>query len=97
MPTYNFQVNGEPVSVDAPADLALLWVLRDKLGITGPKYGCGVNVCKACTCLVNNKAVQTCVTPVSSVAGKRVVTIEGLADGDTLHPVQQAWLDLDVP
>jgi len=71
-------VNGEPVSVDAPADLALLWVLRDKLGITGPKYGCGVNVCKACTCLVNNKAVQTCVTPVSSVAGKRVVTIEGL-------------------
>src|SRR5438046_8795765 len=97
MPTYHFQVNGEPVRVDAPADLALLWVLRDKLGITGPKYGCGVNVCKACTCLVNNKAVQTCVTPVSSVAGKRVVTIEGLADGDTLHPVQQAWLDLDVP
>src|SRR5207247_10707482 len=97
MPTYNFQVNGEPVSVDAPADLALLWVLRDKLGITGPKYGCGVNVCKACTCLVNNRAVQTCVTPVSSVAGKRVTTIEGLADGDTLHPVQQAWLELDVP
>src|SRR6266704_1831756 len=90
MPTYNFQVNGEPVSVDAPADLALLWVLRDKLGITGPKYGCGVNVCKACTCLVNNKAVQTCVPPVSSVAGKRVVTIEGLADGDILPPVQPA-------
>ena len=97
MPRYNFQVNDQPVSVEAPADLALLWVLRDKLGITGPKYGCGVNVCKACTCLVNNQAVQTCVTPVSSVAGKRVTTIEGLADGDTLHPVQQAWLELDVP
>src|SRR5262249_41629892 len=77
MPTYNFRVNDQPVSVDAPADLALLWVLRDKLGITGPKYGCGVNVCKACTCLVNNQAVQTCVTPVSSVAGKRVTTIGG--------------------
>ncbi|PYN92216.1 MAG: (2Fe-2S)-binding protein [Candidatus Rokuibacteriota bacterium] len=97
MPTYSFYVNDQRVSVEAPADLALLWVLRDKLGITGPKYGCGVNVCKACTCLVNNKAVQTCVTPVSSVAGKRVTTIEGLANGDVLHPVQQAWLDLDVP
>jgi isoquinoline 1-oxidoreductase alpha subunit len=97
MPTYSFNVNGAAVSVDAPSDLALLWVLRDKLGITGPKYGCGVNVCKACTCLVNGKAVQTCVTQVSSVQGKRVTTIEGLANGTTLHPVQQAWLDIDVP
>ncbi len=96
MPNYNLNVNGQVVDVDAPGDLALLWVLRDKLGITGPKYGCGVNVCKACTCLVNGKAVQTCVTPVSSVAGKQITTIEGLADGDTLHPVQQAWLDRDV-
>lgn len=97
MPTYNFTVNNQPVSVDAPADLALLWVLRDKLGITGPKYGCGVNVCKACTCLVNGKAVTTCATKVSAVQGKKVTTIEGLASGETLHPVQQAWLDLDVP
>jgi len=97
MPTYSFNVNGSAVSVDAPADMALLWVLRDKLGITGPKYGCGINVCKACTCLVNGKALTTCSTTVSSVQGKNVTTIEGLANGITLHPVQQAWLDLDVP
>ena len=97
MPNQNFTVNGAAINVDAPDGLALLWVLRDKLGITGPKYGCGLNVCKACTCLVNGKAVQTCVTKVSSVRGKHVTTIEGLANGDTLHPVQQAWLDRDVP
>ena len=100
MPNYNFTVNGSPVSVDAPSGMALLWVLRDKLGITGPKYGCGVNVCKACTCLVNGKAVTACAMKVSQVQGKRVTTIEGLAsgpNGTTLHPVQQAWLDRDVP
>jgi isoquinoline 1-oxidoreductase subunit alpha len=97
MPIYRFTVNGNPVSVDAPAGMALLWVLRDKLGITGPKYGCGVDACKACTCLVNGRAVTTCSITVDSVQGKRVTTIEGLANGDTLHPVQQAWLDLDVP
>ncbi|HEV7576819.1 MAG TPA: (2Fe-2S)-binding protein [Caldimonas sp.] len=97
MPNQSFTVNGAAVNVDAPDGLALLWVLRDKLGITGPKYGCGLNVCKACTCLVDGKAVQTCVTKVSSVRGKSVTTIEGLANGNTLHPVQQAWLDIDVP
>ncbi len=97
MPNYTFNVNGKSVDVEAPADLALLWVLRDKLGITGPKYGCGTDVCKACTCLINGKAVTTCVTRISSVAGKNVTTIEGLASGDVLHPVQQAWLDRDVP
>ena len=99
MPNYTLTVNGQTVNVDAPADMALLWVLRDKLGITGPKYGCGVNVCKACTCLVNGKAVTTCATRVADVAGKQITTIEGLAsgpDGNTLHPVQQAWLDRDV-
>lgn len=99
MPNYTLNVNGQSVAVDAPADMALLWVLRDKLGITGPKYGCGVNVCKACTCLVNGKAVTTCATRVSDVAGKQITTIEGLASGpggNTLHPVQQAWLDRDV-
>jgi isoquinoline 1-oxidoreductase alpha subunit len=96
MPTYSFKVNGKAVNVDAPAGMALLWVLRDKLGITGPKYGCGMNVCKACTCLVNGKAVTTCSTKVSAVQGKQVTTIEGLAKGNTLHPVQQAWLELDV-
>ncbi|MBI5716303.1 MAG: (2Fe-2S)-binding protein [Burkholderiales bacterium] len=100
MPNYTFTVNDQSVTVDAPADMALLWVLRDKLGITGPKYGCGVDACKACTCLVNGKAVTTCSTRVSAVQGKKVTTIEGLAsgpNGETLHPVQQAWLDLDVP
>ena len=97
MPMHSLNVNGKAVSVEAPSDMALLWVLRDKLGINGPKYGCGVNVCKACTCLVNGKAVTTCATKVSAVAGKQVVTIEGLAIGNTLHPVQQAWLDRDVP
>ena len=97
MPNYTFNVNGKSVNVDAPADLALLWVLRDKLGITGPKYGCGTDVCKACTCMIDGQAVTTCVTKVSYVAGKNVTTIEGLAKGDVLHPVQQAWLDRDVP
>lgn len=97
MPLYNFTVNSQAVAVDAPADMALLWVLRDKLGITGPKYGCGVDACKACTCLVNGKAQTTCSIKVSAVQGKKVTTIEGLADGETLHPVQQAWLDRDVP
>jgi isoquinoline 1-oxidoreductase subunit alpha len=96
MPAYSFTVNGNAVTVNAPADMALLWVLRDKLGITGPKYGCGVNVCKACTCLVDGEALTTCSTKVSAVQGKEVTTIEGLANGDTLHPVQQAWLELDV-
>lgn len=97
MPTYNLTVNNQAVAVDAPADMALLWVLRDKLGITGPKYGCGLDVCKACTCLVNGKAVSTCAVKVSDVASKKITTIEGLANGSTLHPVQQAWLDRDVP
>lgn len=97
MSNQSFTLNGKPVSVDAPSDLALLWVLRDKLGVTGPKYGCGTNVCKACSCLIDGKATPTCVTSVGSVNGKSVTSIEGLAQGDKLHPVQQAWLDMDVP
>lgn len=96
MPNQTFNVNGQAVNVDAPDDMALLWVLRDKLGITGPKYGCGINVCKACTCHVNGKAVTACSTRVVDVKGRNVTTIEGLATGTTLHPVQQAWLDHDV-
>lgn len=97
MPNYNLNVNGQAVTVDAPADMALLWVLRDKLGITGPKYGCGVDACKACTCLLNGKAQTVCSIKVSEVGSKKITTIEGLANGDQLHPVQQAWLDRDVP
>lgn len=96
MTIQNFSVNGKPVSVDVPDDTALLWVLRDKLGIHGPKYGCGINVCKACTCHVNGKAFTPCSTHVSTVAGQNITTIEGLGANGQLHPVQQAWIDLDV-
>jgi isoquinoline 1-oxidoreductase alpha subunit len=97
VPTYSFRLNGKKVSVDAPADLPLLWALRDKLGVTGPKYGCGINVCKACTSLLDGKAVTPCSVKISKVAGREVTTIEGLADGENLHPVQEAWLEQDVP
>jgi isoquinoline 1-oxidoreductase alpha subunit len=96
MPRYSLTVNGKAVTVEAPADLPLLWVLRDKLGVTGPKYGCGVGVCRACTSHLDGAEIQPCVTPMADCAGREVTTIEGLADGDKLHPVQQAWLDEDV-
>ena len=96
MPTYAFNLNGNPVSVTAPPDMPLLWVLRDQLGITGPKYGCGVGVCRACTSHINGQAAQICTVTISQAAGKNVVTIEGLAKNGRLHPVQQAWLDDDV-
>ena len=96
MPTYAFNLNGNPVSVTAPADMPLLWVLRDQLGITGPKYGCGVGVCRACTSHINGQPAQICTVTISQAAGKNVVTIEGLAKNGRLHPVQQAWLDDDV-
>jgi len=97
VPTYTLSVNGKRVSVDAPADMPLLWVLRDLLGITGPKYGCGIGACRACTSHLNGAEIQPCVVPISDCANKQVTTIEGLASGGTLHPVQQAWLDEDVP
>ncbi|MDI3423322.1 (2Fe-2S)-binding protein [Streptomyces luteolus] len=96
MPAHTFTVNGEQVTVDAPDDLPLLWVLRDLLGIRGPKYGCGIDVCKACTSHLDGEAVNPCAVPVSEVADREVTTIEGLADGDRLHPVQEAWLEQDV-
>ena len=96
MPAHSFTVNGKPVTVDAPDDMPLLWVLRDLLAITGPKYGCGVGVCRACTSHLDGAEIQPCVVPVKDCAGRCVTTIEGLADGDRLHPVQQAWIDCDV-
>ena len=96
MPKYTFTLNGETVQVDAPGDLSVLWALRDKLGVTGPKYGCGINVCKACTSHLDGKAFNPCVTNIRDVEGREVTTIEGLADGDRLHPVQEAWLEQDV-
>ncbi|MGW7517686.1 (2Fe-2S)-binding protein [Streptomyces sp. NPDC054796] len=99
MPEHTFRVNGEQVTVDVADDVRLLWVLRDILGITGPKYGCGINVCKACTSHVNGKAVNPCAIPVKDLGPTdEVTTIEGLADtvGEDLHPMQRAWLDHDV-
>jgi isoquinoline 1-oxidoreductase alpha subunit len=96
MPTFTFMLNGASTSVTTAPDEPLLWVLRDVLGVTGPKYGCGVGVCKACTSHLDGAAFNPCITPVSECAGRQVTTIEGLAAGDNLHPVQQAWIDEDV-
>lgn len=96
MPTHTFSVNGKNVTVEAPDDMPLLWVLRDMLGVRGPKYGCGIDVCKACTSHLDGRAVNPCVVPVSEADGGEVTTIEGLADGERLHPVQEAWLEEDV-
>jgi isoquinoline 1-oxidoreductase alpha subunit len=96
VPNYTLSVNGETHTLNLPADMPLLWVLRDKLGVTGPKYGCGIGVCRACTSHLDGKEIQPCMVPASEAAGHEVTTIEGLADGDTLHPVQEAWLEQDV-
>ena len=91
-----FEVNGRPQSVDVSPDTPLLWVLRDTLNMTGTKYGCGIAACGCCTVHVNGEAVRSCVAPVSSVAGKKVTTIEGLS-ADRSHPIQKAWIEQDVP
>jgi isoquinoline 1-oxidoreductase alpha subunit len=88
-------VNGSIREVDAPVDMPLLWVLRDLLHMTGVKYGCGMAQCGACTVHLDGRAVRSCVTPVSAVAGRKVTTIEGLSPDGT-HPVQQAWAEIDV-
>ena len=92
-----FSVNGRRREVDVEPDMPLLWVLRDVLNITGAKYGCGIAQCGACTLHVDGEPLRACVLPVSAVAGKRVTTIEGLAKRGRLHPVQKAWIDLQVP
>ena len=93
MPRHTFVLNGKQVTVEAPADMPLLWVLRDLLQVTGPKYGCGVGVCRACTSHLDGAEIQPCVVPVADCADRRVTTIEGLADGDVFHPVQQGFYD----
>ena len=92
---YKLMVNGQAATVDAPADMPLLWVVRDILNLKGTKYGCGMSVCGMCTVHVDGEATRSCVTPVASVAGKRITTIEGLSR-DGSHPLQKAWMDLDV-
>ena len=93
----DFVLNGETVSVDVESDTPLLWVIRDTLGKTGTKFGCGVAACGACTVHVDGVATRTCVLPVEAVAGASVTTIEGIAAGGTRHRVQQAWIDEQVP
>src|SRR5512146_1309249 len=93
-------VNGKQHDVDASDDKPLLWVLREDLDITGPKFGCGVAACGACTVHIDGEAVRSCVLPVSAAAGKAIVTIEGLGPGHgqgRLHPVQRAWIEEQVP
>jgi len=89
-------VNGKPQSVDVPANMPLLWVLRDTLGMTGTKFGCGMALCGACTVHIDGEATRSCITPVSAVTGKKITTIEGLSP-DRSHPVQRAWIEVDVP
>src|SRR5436190_9499398 len=98
MPNVTLFINGQPRSVDVAPDVPLLWVLRDEVGLTGTKFGCGRGLCGACTVHLDGAAVRSCVTPVGTVGQRRVTTIEGLAAASgALHPVQSAWIDEDVP
>jgi isoquinoline 1-oxidoreductase alpha subunit len=92
----SLKVNGKPVSVDVEPDMPLLWVLRDELGLTGSKYGCGIAACGACTVHIDGQPVRACVMPISAVEGRSVTTIEGLSPNGT-HRVQKAWVQLQVP
>ena len=92
----NLNVNGQDRTVDVAGDTPLLWVIRETLGLTGTKFGCGMALCGACTVHINGEATRSCITPVSAVAGKQITTIEGLSEEGN-HPVQQAWIEIDVP
>jgi aerobic-type carbon monoxide dehydrogenase small subunit (CoxS/CutS family) len=96
MPAIEFTLNGKRQTVDVPAQMPLLWVLRDTLGMTGTKFGCGVQLCGACTVHINGVATRACGTAISTVSGKTITTIEGLS-ADLSHPVQRAWVEVDVP
>ena len=92
--TIRFKLNSRPVTVTTDGERALLWILRTELGLTGTKYGCGQNQCGACTVIINKEAVRSCQYPVKNVAGKEVITIEGLALNGKLHPLQKAFIKL---
>ena len=94
---FTIKVNGTTHSVDVDGDTPLLWVLRDVLGMTGTKFGCGMALCGACTVHVDGVAMRSCSVPLSAVAGKQITTIEGLAQNGVLHKVQKAWIEHDVP
>jgi isoquinoline 1-oxidoreductase subunit alpha len=92
MSAFDLQINGQSYTVEAEAEMPLLWALRDLIGLTGTKFGCGIGLCGSCTVLIDGEPTRSCVTPLSSLAGKAITTIEGLsADGS--HPLQKAWLD----
>src|SRR5574342_242581 len=90
-------INGKTHNVDVDPNTPLLWVIREQVGLTGTKYRCGIAQCGACTVHINGEAVRSCLLPVSAAEGKQITTIEGLAAGGTLHKVQKAWIDNDVP
>lgn len=92
-----FRLNSEDVSFEGDTGTPLLWVIRDHLKMTGTKYGCGIGLCGSCTVHVDGEAMRSCVVPVAEIAARSVTTIEGLAEGAKLHPVQQAWMEIDVP
>lgn len=92
-----FRLNGEAVTADVPDDMPVLWLLRDVLHLTGTKFGCGIARCGACTVHVDGRAMRSCVLPAAGIAGKDITTIEGLASDGVLHPVQQAWIEEQVP
>ena len=96
MAAVRFTLNGKSQTVDAVPAMPLLWILRDTLGMTGTKFGCGMGLCGACTVVIDGQPQRSCMTPVSGVAGKHVTTIEGLSP-DRSHPVQKAWIEEDVP
>jgi isoquinoline 1-oxidoreductase subunit alpha len=94
--SVKFNLNGKPVASEVEADTPLLWVIRDELGYTGTKFGCGAGLCGACTVQLDGVAVRSCQTPVSAVAGRKVATVESLSHNNT-HPLQVAWIKHDVP
>jgi aerobic-type carbon monoxide dehydrogenase small subunit (CoxS/CutS family) len=96
MARFHLKVNGQGHDVDVPEDMPLLWAIRDVLGLTGTKYGCGIAQCGACTVHLDGEPTRSCVTPVSAVGGAEVTTIEGLSD-DASHPIQKAWIAEEVP
>jgi aerobic-type carbon monoxide dehydrogenase small subunit (CoxS/CutS family) len=97
MPNFTLRVNGRAHTVNVDAATPLLYVLRNDLDLHGPRFGCGLGQCGACTVLIKNEAVRSCIRPISSVAGADITTLEGLATNGRLHPVQQAWIDEQVP
>jgi len=96
MASFNITINGRKSTVEADPDTPILWVLRDSLGLTGTKFGCGASLCGACTIHVDGRAVRSCVTPISDAGNKKITTIEGLS-ANRSHPLQQAWVAEDVP